>query len=102
LATLSFIRFKERRKVVLPDPVGPMRAVMAPRGMPRLRPPRTVAEPKPRLRSRASMVAGRTSAPTTTGSSVAAIVGLKKELIDLRGRTGAGKISQHGNFRGIN
>jgi hypothetical protein len=48
------------------------------------------------------MVAGRTSAPTTTGSSVAAIVGLKKELIDLRGRTGAGKISQHGNFRGIN
>jgi hypothetical protein len=29
-------------------------------------------------------------------------VGLKKELIDLRGRTGAGKISQHGNFRGIN
>ena len=32
LATLSFIRFKDRRKVVLPEPVGPIRAVMAPLG----------------------------------------------------------------------
>jgi len=102
LGDLSFIRFSERRKVVLPEPVGPIRAVMAPLGTPRLSPPRTVADPKPRLRSRASMAGSRTSASTITGSSVVGMVGLKKELIDLRDQVGAEKLSQLGNDRARN
>jgi hypothetical protein len=48
------------------------------------------------------MAGSRTSASTITGSSVVGIVGLKKELIDLRDHVGAGKLSQHGNDRARN
>lgn len=79
LETLSFIRLSERRNVVLPEPVGPISAVMAPLGMSALMPAITVAEPKPRDRSRACMAAGRLSNSTNTWA-VVAVVGKAEEV----------------------
>lgn len=66
LATLSFIRLRERRNVVLPDPVGPIKAVISPLGMATSIPERMVAEPKPRDRSRASIDVGTLSTLTAS------------------------------------
>ena len=64
LDTLSFMRLRERRKVVLPEPVGPIKAVISPLAMATFIPDRTVADPKPRDKSRASIDVATISTPT--------------------------------------
>src|SRR5271170_3800481 len=90
LATRSFMRLRERRNVVFPDPVGPIKAVMAPLGIATLMPERTVAEPKPRARSFASIAvaAGGLSTSMTPVSAAGTIEDVMNELIRLLRRSG--------------
>ena len=69
LLTLSFMRLRERRNVVLPEPVGPIRAVIWPLTMSTFMSDRTVADPKPRARSRTSIAVATFSTLTVALSA---------------------------------
>src|SRR5271163_1091740 len=68
--TLSFIRFSLRRKVVLPEPVGPSKDVTARAGKSRLTASSTVLAPNPRVRSTALMTG---AAPLVSTAPVSAL-----------------------------
>jgi hypothetical protein len=71
---LSFIRLKVRSKVVLPEPVGPMRAVTAPRRTSVVMPDKIARSPKLSVRSRVEITASPLGGEPRSAATVPVIV----------------------------